>query len=294
MLVVGRIVGGLGIGLASTIVPIYQAEISPKETRGKAIGIFQLSITIGILVGFFIQFGCSFIDGGPGNPAQSTLAFRLPWSIQTVPAFILLFGLVFFPYSPRWLASKDRWEESVQVLADLHADGDLRSPKVLAQYREIEESLRFEQETAAAGWAALLQPDMTKRVVLGVMIQMFSGLTGINVLMYYVVYIMESAQMGSPLVISLIQYILNVVMTIPALVYLDSWGRRPLMLVGAFFMSVILFTTGTLQAIYGQPNPNSDDETTWIIVGNLPVSRAVVACSYLFVCSSRLHYLACI
>lgn len=187
MLVMGRIIAGLGVGLASTIVPIYQAEIAPKEIRGRVITLQQWAITWGILISYFIQYGSSFVDGGPINPIQSTLAFRIPWAIQVLPALILFFGLIFFPHSPRWLASQDRWEEAIQVLADLHAGGDVKHPKVLAQYREIEESLRYEQDTAAAGWNALRRPELARRVVLGMSIQMWSSLSGMNVLMYYIV-----------------------------------------------------------------------------------------------------------
>ena len=187
VLSVGRVVAGLGVGLASTIVPIYQAEIAPKEIRGRVITLQQWAITWGILTSYFIQYGSSFVDGGADDPNQSTLAFRLPWAIQVVPALILLVGLPFFPYSPRWLASKDRWEEAIQVLADLHAGGDVKHPKVLAQYREIEESLRFEMENRAAGWGALTEPQMFRRVILGMSVQVWSALSGMNVMMYYIV-----------------------------------------------------------------------------------------------------------
>ena len=187
MLVIGRIIAGLGVGMASTIVPIYQAEIAPKEIRGRVITLQQWAITWGILIAYFIQYGASFVDGGADNPNQGSLAFRIPWAIQVLPALILFFGLIFFPYSPRWLAAKDRWEEAIQVLADLHAGGDVKHPKVLAQYREIEESLRYEQDTSAAKWSSLLQTPMRPRVILGMSVQMFSALTGINVMMYYIV-----------------------------------------------------------------------------------------------------------
>ena len=108
----------------------------------------QWAITWGILIQYFIQYGASFTDGGPENPNQGTAAFRIPWGIQIVPAVILLVGMTFFPNSPRWLATKDRWEEAIKVLANLHGGGDVNHPKVLAQYQEIEETLRFEREEA--------------------------------------------------------------------------------------------------------------------------------------------------
>jgi hypothetical protein len=126
----------------------------------------------GILIQYFIQFGAAQVGGGPADPDQPEAAFRIPWGIQMVPAFILFMGLFFFPYSPRWLASKDRWEEAIQVLAKLHGNGDVNHPRVLAQYQEIEEALRFEREQEVSSFRALVDPRMFKRVILGMSIQM--------------------------------------------------------------------------------------------------------------------------
>ena len=186
MLVVGRAVSGLGVGSASTIVPIYQAEIAPKEIRGRVITLQQWAITWGILIQYFIQYGASFVDGGPKNPTQSTAAFRIPWGLQMIPGFILLVGMKWLPYSPRWLASRDRWEEAIKVLASLHGDGDVKSPKVLAQYREIEEALKYEQDVGSSGWTALLEPQIFKRLTLGMAIQLFSETSGVNIMMFYI------------------------------------------------------------------------------------------------------------
>jgi hypothetical protein len=114
---------------------------------------------------------------------QPEAAFRIPWGVQMVPAFILFVGLFFFPYSPRWLASKDRWEEAIHVLASLHGKGDQNHPKVLAQYQEIEEALRFEREEQVSSFKALVAPRMFKRVLLGMSIQMWSQLCGMNIMM---------------------------------------------------------------------------------------------------------------
>jgi hypothetical protein len=136
----------------------------------------------GILIQYFIQYGASFADGGAKAPDQGTAAFRIPWGIQMVPGFILFVGMFFFPRSPRWLASKDRWEEAIQVLAHLHGGGDVNHPKVLAEYQEIEEALRFEREQAVKSFAALVKPRIFKRVILGMSIQMWSQLCGMNIM----------------------------------------------------------------------------------------------------------------
>lgn len=105
---------------------------------------------------------------------------------------------------------------------------------------------------------------------------------------YYIVYIMEGAQIASPLATASIQYVINVVMTLPAILFLDKWGRRPSLIYGSFGMMTWLFISGALQQYYGQPNteetrtPDNSD-ITWIVINNRPVSSAIVSCSYLFV-----------
>lgn len=202
-----------------------------------------------------------------------------------VPGFILLFGLFFFPRSPRWLASKDRWEDAIQVLAHLHGGGDVNHPKVLAEYQEIEEALRFEREQAATSFKALTQPRIVKRVILGMSIQMWSQLCGMNIMMYYIVYIMQGAGIADALLTSSIQYIINVVMTLPAIIWLDRTGRRPSLLLGSFGMMTFLFISGAIQASYGQPNTDTETmgKVSWVIKGHPGASKGVVACSYLFV-----------
>jgi sugar porter (SP) family MFS transporter len=212
LLCVGRVVGGWAIGVCSAIVPVYQSEIAPKNIRGRVVSLQQWAITWGILIQYFIQYGSSFIDGGVNNPNQSSSAFRIPWGIQAVPGAILFIGLFFFPKSPRWLASKDRWEEALSVLAHLHGGGDLNHPKVLAEYKEIEEALRFEREQAETSFGALMKPRIVKRVILGMSIQMWSQLCGMNIMMYYIVFIMRGAGIADELLTASIQYIINVAM----------------------------------------------------------------------------------
>ncbi|KAH3943387.1 hypothetical protein HBI56_110270 [Parastagonospora nodorum] len=285
LLCVGRVVGGWSIGVCSAIVPVYQAEIAPKNIRGRVVSLQQWAITWGILIQYFIQYGSSFYDGGAKNPTQGTAAFRIPWGIQAVPGAILLIGMFFFPFSPRWLASKDRWEEALTVLANLHGGGDINHPAVLAEYKEIEEALRFEREQAETSFGALIKPRIIKRVILGMSIQMWSQLCGMNIMMYYIVFIMRGAGIADELLTASIQYIINVAMTLPAILYLDKFGRRPALLTGSFLMAVWLFTVGALQASYGNPNPDkADKDISWVVPKeHSAVSKGIVACSYLFV-----------
>ena len=126
------------------------------------------------MIQYFIQYGCSHIRG--------TASFRLPWAIQMVPAVFLFIGLLFFPKSPRWLATKERWDESRQVLADLRAHGDLNSPVVLAEFVEIDEQVRNEKENLKNSWVEMRKAKVSKRVFLGCSVQAWSQLSGMNVM----------------------------------------------------------------------------------------------------------------
>ncbi|KAF9933905.1 hypothetical protein FBU30_004073 [Linnemannia zychae] len=286
MLIVGRVINGIAVGLASMIVPIYQSEIAPKNIRGRIVSLQQWAITWGILIQYFIQYGCSFID--------SNAAFRIPWGIQIVPGAILLAGITFFPFSPRWLADKGRWDEALEVLANLRAGGNKNDPAVQAEFKEIEDAVNFDRTLAARSYMELFRKPAARRVFLGMSLQSWSQLTGMNVAMYYIVFVFQGAGITGQtanLQASSIQYVLNVVMTIPAILYIDRWGRRPVLLVGSTFMALWLFLIGGLMGRFGSATTlENNTTTTWAIRDNDAASHAVIACSYLFVCSFAISW----
>ncbi|KAK9320917.1 general substrate transporter [Lipomyces orientalis] len=276
MLIAGRIVSGVCIGLTSSLVPIYQSEIAPRKIRGRIIVFQTLAITVGIMIQYFIQYGCSFID--------SEAAFRIPWAVQAIPAIFLIIGLFWLPRSPRWLASVNRWDEALQVLAYLRTGiGDINDPLVLAEYKEIEDQIRTEREENSNSYRELFSRKIRKRLFLSMALQMWSQLSGMNVLMYYIVYVLKSAGIANTTLASSILYIINMVMTIPCLIWTDQLGRRPSLLVGAVFMSIWFFIIGGLLLQYGEPNPVANEPYTWIINENPAVSRTILAVSYLAV-----------
>jgi len=185
------------------------------------------------------------------------------------------------------LAKKDRWEEAKEVLALVHAHGDIESPFVARELAEIRESVEFERMHADVTYLELLKPNMINRTHIGIFTQIWSQLTGMNVMMYYITYIFTMAGLGSAvLVSSSIQYVINVAMTVPALLFVDRWGRRPTLLVGAVLMMTWLFANAGLLKTYGRPAtpgeyPNKSE--SWHIQGK--PAKAVIACSYLFVAS---------
>ncbi|KAK9448218.1 general substrate transporter [Limtongia smithiae] len=276
MLICGRVISGLCVGLTSSVVPIYQSEIAPRKFRGRVVSFQQFAVTCGILIQYFIQYGFSFVN--------SQAAFRAPWAIQITPAAILFVGLFWFPRSPRWLASKDRWEETLRVLAFLRTpDSNVNDPLVLAEYKEIEDQIRFEREQESNSYRDLFSKRMRKRTLLGMAIQMWSQLCGINVMMYYIVYVLDSAGISNTLLASSIQYIVNAVLTIPAILWSDQWGRRPVLLIGAFSMATWMYLIAGILARYGEENPVKDESYTWVVIGHPAATRFIQAASYLTV-----------
>lgn len=177
MLVASRFINGLCVGICSAQVPVYVSELAPPTKRGAVVGAQQWAITWGILIMFYISYGTSFING--------TAAFRIPWGLQAIPAVLLLFGMLFLPESPRWLARKDRWEECENVLTLVHGHGDRNSRFVQTEFQEIKAIVEFERQNADVSYLELIKPNMINRTHIAIMTQVWSQLTGMNVMMYY-------------------------------------------------------------------------------------------------------------
>ncbi|KAI9769720.1 MAG: hypothetical protein M1835_006667 [Candelina submexicana] len=280
MLIVGRVINGMCVGLCSAQVPVYISELAPPSRRGRLVGAQQWAITWGIMIMFYISYGSSYIDG--------IGSFRVPWGVQMVPAMILFLGMLFLPESPRWLARKNRWDDCHAVLTLVHGHGDPNSPFVTRELREIKEMCEFERNNADVTYLELFKPNMINRTHIGLFTQIWSQLTGMNVMMYYITYVFRMANLSGDqlLLSSSIQYVINVVMTVPALLYVDKWGRRPTLLIGAALMMTWLFANGGILKSYGTHVPEGLDgikEASWSVNG--PPAKAVIACSYLFVAS---------
>lgn len=280
MLIVGRVVNGICVGICSAQVPVYISEVALPSKRGRLVGMQQWAITWGIMIMFYISYGCSFISG--------TASFRVPWGLQMIPAILLFFGMMFLPESPRWLASKDRWEECESVLILTHGRGDPNSPWVAREFQEIKEWLEIERQSTMLSYLTLFTRRYLNRTHIGLFAQVWSQLTGINVMMYYVTYIFTMAGLtGNNLLISAsIQYVINVVMTVPALIWVDRIGRRPTLMLGSTFMAIWLFINAGILGGMGHYVPEGVDhikEAKIRVTGS--ASKAVIACSYLFVAS---------
>jgi hypothetical protein len=128
-----------------------------------------------------VSYGCSFIGGQNFND-YSTAAFRVPWGIQMIPAIGLFFAMIFLPESPRWLARKDRWEECHSVLTLVHGKGDPQSPFVTLELEDIKNMCEFERLHKDVTYLDLFKPTMLNRTIIAVFMQIWSQLTGMNVM----------------------------------------------------------------------------------------------------------------
>lgn len=181
MLMAGRVINGFAVGIESAQVPVYISELAPPTKRGRLVGAQQWAITWGILIMYYISYGASFL-GGDTNETYDTAVFRIPWAVQMVPAILLFIAMIFLPESPRWLARKDRWEEAHAVLTLVHGKGNPNSPFVLYELNDIKEMCALEARHADVTYWELFKPNMINRTHIGVFMQIWSQLTGMNVM----------------------------------------------------------------------------------------------------------------
>ncbi|KAJ2469962.1 hypothetical protein GGI02_003257, partial [Coemansia sp. RSA 2322] len=287
LLTAGCFVGSLCAGwladLLSMTVPVFQSEMSPSHIRGRLVSLQQWAITWGILVAFWIDYGCHFI--------KSDAAWRIPMGIQIVPAIILFVSMFFMPYSPRWLIDNDRFDEAQQVLARLRSGGDIYAPQVIEELEDIKEAVRVERETAVRSYAELLRFPIRRRIILGVVIQALQQLTGINVSMYFATSIFKQSGLSgdnAPLLAQGVNGVVNMLATIPAILWVDRWGRRKTLMLGSLGCGVTYFVQAVTTAATQRKTYDADGSLNL----NIPhgPSYLIVVMMYLFVASFAMSW----
>ena len=234
-----RFVGGIGVGGASVVSPMYIAEISPARLRGRLVAITQFNIVLGILLAFFSNYLIALMDLGPTE-------WRWMFGVEAFPAAAFFFLLFFIPRSPRWLVSRNRLDEARDVLYRLGTD----AASVEQELQAIHASL----DPAHHGLREPLFRQVYRRpILLAVAIAAFNQLSGINALMYYARDIFEMAGAGreSALLQSVAVGGTNLVFTMLALLVIDHMGRRMLMLAGSIGYIVSLGSTAWAFYTYG-------------------------------------------
>jgi sugar porter (SP) family MFS transporter len=241
-----RMLGGVAIGLASNLSPMYIAEISPAEARGRLVAINQLTIVLGILAAQFINW--AIVRDLPAGATDEFIrtswygqaGWRWMFALTAVPSLLFFFSMFFVPESPRWLVKNGASDRARRVLARIGGDAYAE-----AEVRDVQATLAGE-EVRHVRFAELLEPRLRRVLVLGVVLAVFQQWCGINVIFNYAEEIFQAAGYDISDVLKNIAWTgsVNLAFTFVALGVVDRGGRRPLMLLGAAGLALIYTIMG--------------------------------------------------
>jgi sugar porter (SP) family MFS transporter len=220
VILIGRLLIGLAIGMGSYTAPLYIAEVSPYTLRGSLVSLNQLAITVGILCSFIINYIFTNVDG----------SWRWMFVMGLFPALLLSIGMIFLPESPRWLVKKNQYADAMKVLQQLRNTTDISG-----ELDDIKNSLAIKQ----TGLHNILSSCILPVLFLGIMLGFIQQVTGINTIIYYAPTIFQIAgfpDASSSILATVGIGLVNVLSTLFAIYYLDKLGRRPLLLNGLFGM----------------------------------------------------------
>ncbi|KIR26192.1 sugar transporter [Cryptococcus deuterogattii LA55] len=281
MLVVGRFIGGIGVGVLSSTAPTYISEISPPNVRGAFLALEGSSIVIGIVIMFYITYATRHILG--------SWSFRLPFTVQVVPCIALGIGLWLLPYSPRWLATVGRDQDALDALVRLRrlppsdprlqaewitirAEAIQQREVVITSHPHLQGGSGFVQDFKLEmhAWFDMFKPNIIARTMIGVMLMVFQQLQGINALIYYSPTLFQQLGLDYEMQLTM-SGVINVsqcVATIVAFFLLDRIGRKPPLLIGSTINSICHFTVAGLIAKYSD-NWAAHQSAAWAGVGLL-------------------------
>lgn len=228
--VVFRVIGGIGVGLASMLSPMYIAEIAPAAIRGRLVSFNQFAIIFGMLIVYFVNYGISK-QGDDGW--LNEIGWRWMFASETIPAGLFLLFLFFVPETPRYLMLTGKEDLALDVLEKVN--GKEEAQNVLSEIKNTVE----EKSGALFSYGYLI-------IIIGILLSVFQQFVGINVVLYYAPEIFKN--MGSGTDTALLQTIIvgaiNLTFTVVAILAVDKFGRKPLMIIGALGMAAAMFGLG--------------------------------------------------
>jgi SP family arabinose:H+ symporter-like MFS transporter len=274
--IVFRIIGGIGIGIAATMSPLYIAEIAPAHLRGRLMAMNQLATVSGMLIGYFLN---SFIAGQGDAAWGDSSAWRWMFAVGTVPSLLLLVMLCIVPHSPRWLMQKGRTQQALAVLQRINGDA--------AGLAEMD-TIRSSRKQADGKLSELFQPGLRLALIVGVLLAIMQQVTGINAVMYYAPEIFRQTGMSTEAALQQTILLGAVALLCTALAcwLIDSIGRKPLLLAGMLGSTLFLGLVGhefrtdpdsplllTYLTLYIACFSISLGPVTWVVIGEIYPTR---------------------
>ncbi|KAJ3382164.1 hypothetical protein HDU84_004577 [Entophlyctis sp. JEL0112] len=253
-LYVGRGIAGLGLSIISIAVALYNSEASPKNIRGRIVGIQQFAVGTGIAVAYWTNYAVA-------RTLTGNIMWQLPLGLQVIPGCVLLIGMSFMPQSPRWLLMKGRKAEALKSLASIRSVAE-EDEELLAELAEMEE---FLARNATSTWYETFSGQNLKRVWVGATFIFFQQWTGQNMINYYSPLIFSAIGLNSnstDLLATGVVGLVKMFMTLPALYVIDKVGRRPLMLFGTLLMWLSFYYIAAYQQIV-PPASSSGEISGW-------------------------------
>ncbi|KAH3685981.1 hypothetical protein WICPIJ_003048 [Wickerhamomyces pijperi] len=303
MVIAGRAVKGLSVGIFSAILSVYISEVFPDRKKGLATSVMQWCLTWGIMLMFYLSSLCVGIEGD--------MSFRVAWGAETIPGLLLFIGTFFLPESPKWLASQGKWQEASKIMEQINlasskgkkgktdsknkASPQPGSPKVPGEdellnsggsLKRMEGVLeKFGNSGQSCTYGDLFKKDLRYHLLAGVITQSVTQLSGIGVLMYYLIFICEMVGMdaNTKVLAASVQYVINVLFTIFPIIWLGKMRRKDVLVFGATSIGLCISAIGGIMGVYGHSVPpiNGNESVVWEITGT-PGTICLALC-FLFV-----------
>ena len=251
-LVVARVIGGVGVGMASMLSPMYISEIAPPRIRGRLVSVNQFMIILGFLVVYFVNARIAAAGDAQWN---AQWGWRYMFGSEIIPAGLFMLMLLLVPESPRWLVQRGRLDAAEAVLARTGG----------SQYARDElQDIRAGLNQKGGSWLELVRPGLRKAMLIGVVLAVIQQTTGINVLLYYTPRIFRTAgaSMLDALDYTVLVSIVMLAFTLVAFWLVDKLGRKLLMIISSAGMSLTLLTLGMAFG-WGQEGGN------WVLISLL-------------------------
>ena len=289
LLIIARLIGGIGVGIASVLAPLYISEFSPPGIRGRLVAMYQLSLVIGILLAYFSNtLLLNFSNAHPGAFGGSGILYkvmvsdvwRAMFGAEMIPAGVFILLLLIIPETPRWLIKNEKFDRGYQLLVKV--SGEVVARKELAEIKETVNHVKGKI-------GDLLKPGLRLALIVGVGLSVFGQFTGVNIVVYYGPAVLENAgfRLDSALQFQVAIGLINLIFTIIALWKIDSWGRRPLLIGGMAATTVSLliialqFTLGVtsglwivlMLCVYMASLALSINAVIWVLIGEIFPNR---------------------